>query len=275
MVIMIAKEITNAIKEGNLDLIKFAHQNGVEVTDDSADHEYIEILEESAKHGHVHIIKWALSTFPLFEEFRIDYNIGYGAGLGGRLQAVEFAMSRNSEYCREYICKGAAVGGHLDILKGINQLNWDRFSIKDIIKTDNGRNLEVLEWCMKQNPSIAPPKCLLISDVLWNGFNIDFLDRIHSMGLLEDDGDRTCNIFAERGDLSHVKWARRNGFTWCSGVSAFAAVYGKVDMLMYVIENGCPWNEDVFEQIFYSFEEDEKSSEIPTALKWARTYGKQ
>ena len=268
--VIITTEIKNAIKAGNLDFIKFAHQNGVVVNDT-----YESILQNSAEHGHVHIIKWALSTFDFSEE-RADHNIGQGAGLGGRLQAVEFAMSR-SKCCRESICGGAIYGGHLEILKSVNQFNWDKFETEDVAENNHGRNLEVLEWCMKQNPSVVAHECKQRCIGYWaifNGFNTDFLDGIRSMGLIPEDG--MCQNAADVGDLSHMKWARRNGFSWDSKVSAAAAHLGKADMLMYVIENGCPWDESLFQKV--QLDEDNypegKSSEIPIALKWARAYGK-
>jgi hypothetical protein len=50
------------------------------------------------------------------------------------------------------------------------------------------------------------------------------------------------NKAAEKGDTDVLKWLRENGCPWNECACSYAAENGHLDMLKYLRSNGCPWN---------------------------------
>ena len=52
-----------------------------------------------------------------------------------------------------------------------------------------------------------------------------------------------CNYAAFSGRLDVLQWAREHGCPWSASTFANAAMYGSLEMLRRLRENGCPWDE--------------------------------
>jgi len=46
-----------------------------------------------------------------------------------------------------------------------------------------------------------------------------------------------------KGNVEMLKWMKENGCPWDEEVTATAAVNGNVEFLKWAVENGCPYNE--------------------------------
>ena len=54
---------------------------------------------------------------------------------------------------------------------------------------------------------------------------------------------RFCAEMALKGNLELLQFLRENGCPWNEGTCYFAAKNGHLECLKYAHENGCPWNE--------------------------------
>ena len=54
----------------------------------------------------------------------------------------------------------------------------------------------------------------------------------------------TCFAAADHGHLDVLKWLRENGCPWDEETCAYAARGGHLEVLKWARENGCPWDED-------------------------------
>ena len=55
--------------------------------------------------------------------------------------------------------------------------------------------------------------------------------------------NRLCELAAEDGSLSIVKWLRENKFEWNKSTCEAAAVNGHIKVLKWARKNGCEWDE--------------------------------
>ena len=56
----------------------------------------------------------------------------------------------------------------------------------------------------------------------------------------------TCAAAAWEGRLEVLRWARQNGCPWDEDTCCKAAEGGHLDLLQWAHENGCPWNEQTW-----------------------------
>jgi len=74
-----------------------------------------------------------------------------------------------------------------------------------------------------------------------------------------------CRLSARNGKIDILKWARENGCPWNEDICSDAASNGHLDCLKWARENGCPWDE-------YTCSEAAKTGHLD-CLKWARKNG--
>ena len=75
----------------------------------------------------------------------------------------------------------------------------------------------------------------------------------------------TCANAAKNGHLEVLKWLRENGCPWDDWTCLYAAEYGHLEVLKWVRENGCPWDEDTCALAAWNGHLE--------VLKWARENG--
>lgn len=106
--------------------------------------------------------------------------------------------------------------------------------------------------------------------------SIGILDRVKQFHGLKGTWDKsTTAFFAMHGCLDCLIFAHEQGYPWDEKTCELAAREGKLDCLKYAHENGCPWNEYIFELatssghlecMKYVYEQD------PTLIKDCRTW---
>jgi hypothetical protein len=52
-----------------------------------------------------------------------------------------------------------------------------------------------------------------------------------------------CEVAAKNGRLKILQWARENGCPWNEVTCCYAAAHGHLEFLQWARENGCPWDE--------------------------------
>ena len=89
--------------EGNLDVLKYAHENGCPWDEWTC--------SNAAKGGHMNVLEYAHENGCPWEEFTC-----YSAAKGGHLDVLKYLHENGCPWNR-YACVEAAKGGHLDVLK--------------------------------------------------------------------------------------------------------------------------------------------------------------
>ena len=81
-------------------------------------------------------------------------------------------------------------------------------------------------------------KVLSIDVIMRGGMEDDFEDVL----LCRRFKSKLCNIAAERGYVSTLRWARQHRCGWSADTCAAAARGGRLDCLMWLREHGCMWD---------------------------------
>jgi MYND finger len=183
------------------------------------------------------------------------------AAKAGNLDSLKAAMNEFGDLylAPEYVCYGAAYGGHLDVLKwalgyGFPWTDWSAY-----FAALRG-HLELLEYARGKGCSLLPFACdgaarggqmVVLKWARRNGFPFNGAcssaaegGHLHVLKWALLNGDvwsaTTCSSAARGGHLGLLQWARRNGCPWDSLTTMNAAEGGNVDVLKWVTENGCP-----------------------------------
>ncbi len=56
----------------------------------------------------------------------------------------------------------------------------------------------------------------------------------------------TFGYAAENGNLDVMKWLKENGCPWDENTFKYAVVHGNLENMKWLKENGCPWDEYTF-----------------------------
>ena len=94
--------------------------------------------------------------------------------------------------------------------------------------------------------------------------HVSLLKDRHLRGLLEND-NYLCPAAAKGGHLEVLKWLRENGCPWDEETCRYAAYGGHFEVLKWARANDCPWNE-------YTCAYAAKGGHLEV-LKWAREKG--
>ena len=234
------KVTAQAAIEGNLELIKWMHNNyptdgnwySKMITCKAAQYGHKEIVEYSyrsgeypfrkigsyaALGGQLELLKW-MSSDPRWSTWVTVHPSAFAyAAKGGHLEVLEWLYRSNKYKASSKATNYAAAAGHLEVLKWlkINGLIWDiEFVIPAV---ENGR-LNILQWFLEEENFLKEK---------------DYISG----------NEEFCIDAAKNGQLETLQWLRLQGCPWSETVSNFAALNGHLEVLQWAKENGCPWDE--------------------------------
>ncbi|CAB9520593.1 ankyrin repeat protein [Seminavis robusta] len=161
-----------------------------------------ETCSSAAYGGHLELLKWAREMVPWMKTHAWEL-------LKWSFGTFEMAHENGCPW-DDYTCRGAARGGHLELLKWAHENGCPWHESAGRIAAEGG-HLELLKWA-------------------------------HENGCPWDE--YTCSAAAERGYLEILKWARQNGCPWDEATCFHSAYGGHLEMLIWARQHGCPWDEN-------------------------------
>lgn len=193
--------------------------------------------------GHIHMLEWL--DMQWCEEVPHLYPsvLCNEAAEKGHLEPLQWLRNLNPP-CpwSAYTCAAAAYGGHLSILKWLRAqeppCQWDSFTCK---RAASGGHLHVLKWALAQDPP-CPWHINLCEEAAAGGY-LDVLvwavaegNEYNSVGM--------CWKAASGGHLHVLKWLRSPAIScpWDERTPFHAAWHGHLELFVWALENGCPWN---------------------------------
>jgi Ankyrin repeats (many copies) len=218
------------VKNGHLNVLKWAHQNGLEMR-------WINYIIYAATYGNITMIQWLYTNHGSeFDDLACGYAACGYAARGGHLHVIKWLQTKG---CPLHIntCSYAAEHGHLEVLQWAQTKGcpWDKYTCSNAAK--NG-HLEVLQWAQTKGCPWDEYTC---SNAAKNG-HLEVLQWAQTKGCPWDRN--TCSNAAYNGHLEVLQWARTNGCPWDEYTCSNAAYNGHLEVLQWVQTNGCPWDED-------------------------------
>lgn len=138
----------NAVKLGDLELVKYLHSNGFESSRDP--------MVEAAEHGHLDILQWLFENIPARGKSDTVMDV---AAQNNHLDIVIWLHENRSEGCSERVMALAASNGHLGMVQWLdaNRPEYNRSNAKSVngdadamdLAADGGY-LEVLQFLHNQ-----------------------------------------------------------------------------------------------------------------------------
>ena len=180
------------------------------------------------------LLRWCAARGLQIQSSRVFYF----AALGGDMEAVRWLREISKEHSWDkQSCKGAAEGGHLDVLKYLRKkrCEWDETTCLGAAK---GGHLDVLKYARKHGCPWDDRTC---TNAAWGG-HLDMLKYAHENGCPWDE--TTCLFAAKGGHLDVLKYAHKNGCPWGVMTCFYAAFGGHLDVLKYAREKRCPWDKN-------------------------------
>ena len=172
-------------------------------------HEYAHRVHEYVhSSGGIDLVKWA-NGYPLC--LPLDDNACRGAAKGGHLELLKFLKSSGCEL-KDHIHDSATIGGHLEVIKWLSKNGCPRslHTSSTCFNAAKYGHLEVLKWARENGCQ-------------WDRY--------------------TCHVAARNGFLEVLKWARKNGCPW-DEITCVSAIHGgHLDLLKWIRSAGCPWDE--------------------------------
>ena len=120
---------------------------------------------------------------------------------------------------------------------------WNAFL--DYVIGGAGAYDNLVHWALK-NEYVEPDICIRLSVEKNNFILLRWLYQRYP----ENASFKHCvsNWAAEAGNLTILKWAKKNNFIFDVDVCTYAAIIGNLDMLVWARKpkHNCPWNASVF-----------------------------
>jgi hypothetical protein len=243
----------NAAKKGNIKILKWLQKEFYCDVEGLSGYFTRAVCDTAALFGHLDVLKWAKKNNYIFS-VRTSLNAAHG----GYLDILKFIEIECGTTFGWVVCSGAALGGHLEVLKWARQ-NGYPWGDKTSSNASESGHFGLLKW-------LAENKCHLSDDICLAAVkhgNLKVLKWARENGCLWDEN--TCSLAAENGHFELLKWARENNCPWDEMSCSAAAKNGHFNILKWLRENGCPWDEATCSW----------ASTIGhfTMLKWARENG--
>eukprot|EP00594_Rhizosolenia_setigera_P007047 CAMPEP_0178952808 /NCGR_PEP_ID=MMETSP0789-20121207/8058_1 /TAXON_ID=3005 /ORGANISM="Rhizosolenia setigera, Strain CCMP 1694" /LENGTH=301 /DNA_ID=CAMNT_0020633975 /DNA_START=104 /DNA_END=1006 /DNA_ORIENTATION=- len=200
---------------------------------------------------------------------------GEGVVFHNRSDVMVWALEERKKMVLRAICDVAAEEGRLDILKEVFNNNIDDGDIRFIFGGVNthaaqGGKLNVLKWAENKELRINKRCCaekaaekgqLHIIQWLREKKGLELFGGLYNKAI---DGDRFIVMKRQGGHLHVMKWLRENKVPWNDWTFYRAALYGNLDVLQYLHDEGCPWPRSV------QINEEEVTPEV---IEWLRVNG--
>ena len=208
-------------------------------------------LYQAAEMGRLDVLKWVWEREPSWRKFVL--RTVYRAGWHGQKKILDWFYTLPREDFPSEIkdlpsgnpfreaLKGAARGGHLELLKYLRETGYEWDESTCAAAATEG-HVHVLEYLRTNGCPWDSNACALAA----GGGRLDTLKWLHEHGC---PWDRETMVYAaEFSKLASVKWLHEHGCPgWNADLFATAVLYGSLKMLMWMHENGCPWDEEATE----------------------------
>ena len=207
---------------------------------------------KAASEGRLDILIWMKSKGYVLW---CIYNVFSSAAYRGHLEVIKYLRSE-SYFWDEGTCYFAAAGGHLEVLQWVraNGCPWNENTLHAALKNNH---LEVYKWA-KDNG------CPTDDSICWAAAKIGNLE------LVRETYRRTCrrmvcNWAAKGGHMDILNYLRERGCVWDETVTSGAAKGGHFELLKWLRQEDCPWDK-------YTVRNAAKNGHL-NILKWALENG--
>lgn len=261
--------------KGNLSTLQWFHSNRISWDSD--------MLLHLATRGELESIKWAiLNKLPFINgEIKVMNRILQQAAYDGQENILEWAL--NAQYIDlkyvSIVLEYAARGGQLNIIRWfirkypltVELLEKNVFYI--FYGAAAANKINILEWIktifpnefwiirLKQNSA-----CL---EVAANNGHLHMLEWLKENRFLFECGALTeAAVSSKQSSLEVLKYLRSANSPWSSNVCIRAVEYGRLDILLWAVSNGCPWKP---EEIFEAAARSKLAASNPDILHWLKT----
>lgn len=204
---------TAAAKYGDMEVIKWMHQNGFEWN--------VDVCSEAAAAGNLELLKYLHVNGCPWEEFTCTV-----AAEKGHLKVLQYLHEEQCPWNKS-TCSEAAKHGHLEVLRYAHENGCPWGSGTTMYAAMDGR-LETLKYAHQEG-------CPWDERTPWyaasNG-HLETLKYAHENGCPWDCD--TAERAAKHGHLEIVKYAHENGCPWDCRTAEAAAEQGHLEILEYV-----------------------------------------
>ena len=161
----------------------------------------------AAEFGHLGLLKWARTLGCPLTIFSM-----LSASRFGRMEVLKWLREQGCNWDFR-CCELAALGGHLEVLKWFHDQGCRLGDRAGAFAAASG-DLEILQWVWERLPS------------LW--------------------GPDTFRSAAKAGNIKMLEWLRDQKADWDTNVLTSAAEGDKSEAVLWLLDNGCPRNDDEF-----------------------------
>jgi len=239
-VIWDVKTIYAAIKQGNVNMLKYCYENGCPTSS--------VMCERAAEEGHLHILKY------LHEDAQVDWegksksgSVAVAAARKGHLHILKYLAEKNYDITKPKACEEAAKNGRLECLKHLREVNnapWDQ-SVGE--HAAEKAHLHILKYLSEARyPYFKASACARAAE---NG-HLECLKYLHEVLKLPWDHD-TCKSAASKGWIHVLKYLWEHKYSdWSGwdperGALTYAAGRGEVEAVRFLREIvEVPWTKN-------------------------------
>ena len=227
----------NAIKKGNIEIIKWGLSHGYEITTDT--------YSDYISGGHIHVLEWLKENNYINGR---NPELSRRAAFAGNLEVFKWAKSNNF-LINPDVQQIAIQFGYFDFYNWANQ-NKCGYTINSIyhfamLHADKHKMENKMKSMSEKNLLIYLKLCYASA---WNG-KLSMLKLLREKGY-EWDSD-VCYRAVKNGHLKYLKWAHENGCEWNATVCAATATYNNIEILKWLRKNGCPWDHTLCSECVY------------------------
>jgi hypothetical protein len=197
------------------------------------------------KHGYLELLQYICSVAPVKKHENIYIEAEVYAARHGRVNILDWL--KDKPHRRPYnLCERAAMGNQMEALKWIfNFENFDYFLTGRCVYSAAGHgNLEMLTWLYEKG--CTQGRIATLAAIGKGHFNVLkwlYARQAFSMKV------ELCAEAACAGQLDVLVWLREIGCPWDEDVTYFAAARNHLHVLHWAVSNGCPISPSVFYEV--------------------------
>jgi len=206
---------------------------------------------DSIDHNYLDVFKWIMHMQQMQGQMMSQYRYQYckAAARVGSLEILKLVYDDVYAIQNHFMVE-AAVGGHLGIIKWLHE---HRCRINNAIcekASGNGR-INILEWLYERNYfySYQHRMCHIKAAKYGQLDVFKWFKTYNTQHKIKYDmgGEQSCWHAVKYGHFELLKWLHENGCPWNEASCNYAAENGRLDILKYLRENDCPWCEYTWE----------------------------
>lgn len=174
------------------------------------------ILGVICYNGQTNLLEWFKTTFERIVYFQ-DYLEHFleEAIRGGHINTIEWLLREDSGI-EVFISHFASKHGKLPILEWLLEYDYDCDIFGCVCMAARYGHLEIIQYLEMVKPANKKIKYNFV-----------------------------CNHAAAGNQLSILKWLRQQNYPWDKWTSLEAAINSNLECLVWILANGCPWNENI------------------------------